>query len=429
MGIPALEGITDLRPGHRSAPVVINQRLHAAAGPPHVFLPQPHAVGKHPKSQEVDSGRRPQHARLGRMQLQAQPRQHAAQQVAGLFKVIHDLKASGVSIIYISHKLEEVTQICDSVTVLRDGQLVAEARVADINVAWIISKMVGKDPAALFHKEKSELGAELLRIEEMTLPRIGGGYAVDHVSLTVRKGEVVGIYGLMGAGRSELFECLAGRHPGATGRIFLADVPVTSRTVSERIDAGIVLVPEDRQRDGLVQTLSVQNNMLIASLQNYLSKLLPVLVRGKEKEASNRLIKELGVRVANPTQIITSLSGGNQQKVVVAKGLLTAPRVLLLDEPSRGIDVNAKSEIFAIMARLAAQGYGVLFISSELKEVLAMSDRIIVMSRGAITGEFLREEATEELLVAASAIGHGPAQPAAAPLHPSTLQPQDHLQP
>ncbi len=327
-------------------------------------------------------------------------------EVAGLFKVIRELKATGVSIVYISHKLEEVMQICDTVTVLRDGQLVAEERVANISIAWIIEKMVGKNPAALFHKQKGTLGDELLRIEEITLPR-HGGFAVDHVSLSVRQGEVVGIYGLMGAGRSELFECLAGRHPTATGRIFLGGKEVTARTVADRIGAGIVLVPEDRQRDGLVQTLSVEHNMLIASLESYLGAFLPYLRRSKESAASARLIKELGVRVANPAQIITSLSGGNQQKVVVAKGLLTSPRLLLLDEPSRGIDVNAKSEIFALMASLASQGYGMLFISSELKEVLAMSDRILVMSRGAITGEFLREEATEEALVAASAVGHG----------------------
>jgi erythritol transport system ATP-binding protein len=327
-------------------------------------------------------------------------------EVEVLFQVIHDLKQAGVSIIYISHKLEEITRIGDYVTVLRDGKLVAEERIAAINVAWIIEKMVGKNPAALFRKQAGVIGAELLRVEVMTLPRHGGN-AVDHVSFTLHEGEVVGIYGLMGAGRSELFECLAGRHPTASGRIYLRGGLVTAETVAERIAAGIVLVPEDRQRDGLVQTASVEHNMLLASLEKYLGNALPFLARRKEKSATERLIQELAVRVASPQQIITSLSGGNQQKVVVAKGLLTLPKVLLLDEPTRGIDVNAKSEIFAIMARLADQGYGVLFISSELKEVLAMADRILVMSRGCITGEFLREQATEEALVAASAVGHG----------------------
>ncbi len=345
-------------------------------------------------------------------------------EVQVLFHVIHDLKAAGVSIIYISHKLEEITQIGDYVTVLRDGKLVDEERIAAINVAWIIEKMVGKNPAALFRKQIGVIGEELLRVEEMTLSRHGGN-AVDHVSFTLHEGEVVGIYGLMGAGRSELFECLAGRHPTATGRIYLRGELVTSQTVADRIAAGIVLVPEDRQRDGLVQTASVEHNMLLASLESYLGGFFPYLSRRKEKAASARLIEELSVRVASPQQVITSLSGGNQQKVVVAKGLLTMPKVLLLDEPTRGIDVNAKSEIFAIMARLAEQGYGVLFISSELKEVLAMSDRILVMSRGCITGEFLREQADEEALVAASAVGHGlaTAAPAAPSAHVSSIQP------
>ena len=166
------------------------------------------------------------------------------------------------------------------------------------------------------------------------------------------------------------------------------------------------MVPEDRQRYGLVQTLSVMDNMLLASLKNYIKNIF--LIRGMENAASEQQIKELSIRVANSQQPITSLSGGNQQKVVVAKGLLTKPKVLLLDEPTRGIDVGAKSEIFEIMNRLALQKYGVIFVSSELKEILAMSDRILVMSKGAITGEFTHQEATEEKLVAASAVGHGP---------------------
>ncbi len=167
-----------------------------------------------------------------------------------------------------------------------------------------------------------------------------------------------------------------------------------------------MLVPEDRQRYGLVQPLSVIDNMLLASLKNYLKGIF--LARKQEKEATKQQIKELSIRVANPQQPITSLSGGNQQKVVVAKGLLTKPKVLLLDEPTRGIDVGAKSEIFEIMNHLASQEYGVIFVSSELKEILAMSDRILVMSKGAVTGEFTHQNATEEKLVAASAIGHGP---------------------
>ena len=329
----------------------------------------------------------------------------SAAEVEVLFKVIDDLKAHGVSIIYISHKLEEITRISDYVTVLRDGRLVAEAPSSAIDVPWIIEKMVGKNPASLFHKGLTALGDEILRVEEMTLPRLGGGFTVDHVSLTLRKGEVVGLYGLMGAGRSEFVECLAGVRPEARGRIFLGGKQLRAGGVADRIGEGIVLVPEDRQRQGLVQSISVAHNMLLASLHNYFNGFF--LTARKEQGAVAEMIKGLSIKVANPKQIITSLSGGNQQKVVVAKGLLTSPKILLLDEPSRGIDVAAKSEIFAIMERLAERGFGVLFISSELKEVMAMSDRILVMSKGKITGEFLRAAATEEALVAASAIGHG----------------------
>ena len=323
-------------------------------------------------------------------------------EVAVLFEVIRELKAHGVSIIYISHKLDELLQIGDYVTVLRDGKLVAEQPAKAINVPWIIEQMVGRNPAALFHGAEHTIGDELLRVEELTLPR-QGGFTLDHVSFTLRHGEILGIYGLMGAGRSELLECLAGVRQGATGKIWLGGAAVKAGSVQERIGLGVALVPEDRQRDGLVQTLSVANNMLLASLRNSLNRFF--LSAQKEEQAVTTSVKELSVKVANPRQLITALSGGNQQKVVVAKSLLTKPKLLLLDEPSRGIDVAAKSEIFAIMSRLAAEGYGILFTSSELKEVLAMSDRILVMAKGKITGEYSRAEATEEKLVHDSAVG------------------------
>lgn len=326
-------------------------------------------------------------------------------EVEVLFRVIRELKSHGVSIIYISHKLEELLQIGDYITVLRDGHLVAHESTEDIDVPWIIERMVGRNPAALFTRKEHKIGDVLLRVEDLTLPRHGGGYLLDHVSFELRAGEILGFYGLMGAGRSDLVDCLAGARPEASGRIFLNGQEVRGKSVAERIAAGFVLVPEDRQRDGLVPTLSVAHNMLLASLKKYMNKFF--LLKKKEQQAVDTLINNLSIRVANPQQLITSLSGGNQQKVVVAKGLLTEPRVLMLDEPTRGIDVGAKSEIFEIMSRLALQGYGVLFISSELKEILAMSDRILVMSKGAITGEFTREEASEEKLVAASAVGHG----------------------
>jgi erythritol transport system ATP-binding protein len=326
-------------------------------------------------------------------------------EVEVLFRVINELKSRGVSIIYISHKLDELLQIGDYVTVLRDGRLVETAAAEGISVTWIIEKMVGKNPAALFSRSEHNIGEVLLKVENLTLPRAGGGYIVDHVSFELHSGEILGLYGLMGAGRSDLVDCLAGARPEASGKIWLNSQPILGTTVSERINAGLVLVPEDRQREGLVQTMSVADNILLASLKSYLNRFF--IVPKKEKDAVRGMVKSLSIRVANVNQSITSLSGGNQQKCVVAKALLTSPKVLMLDEPTRGIDVGAKSEIFEITSRLAREGYGVIFISTELKEVLAMSDRILVMSKGAITGEFARAEATEGKLVAASAVGHG----------------------
>ncbi len=327
-------------------------------------------------------------------------------EVEVLFRIICDLKSRGVSIIYISHKLEELLQIGDYVTILRDGHKVAEEKMEKVNIPWMIENMVGRNPAALFTRKERKFGNVLLDVKNLTLPRSGGGFLIDHVSFKLSQGEILGFYGLMGAGRSDLVDCLAGAHPEAKGEIRLKDEKISSSTIPGRIQSGIVLVPEDRQRYGLVPTMSVMHNMLLASLSKYLKGIF--LVRKKEKSATKGKINDLSIRVSNPRQLITSLSGGNQQKVVVAKGLLTTPNVLLLDEPTRGIDVGAKSEIFEIMNDLAVQNYGVVFVSSELKEILAMSDRILVMSKGKITGEFFRNEATEEKLVSASAVGHGP---------------------
>jgi len=334
-------------------------------------------------------------------------------EVQGLFRIIRDLKARGVSIVYISHKLEELLQVGDHITVLRDGRIVASAEARDVDVPWIIEQMVGRSPASLFARTDHERGETLLRVVDVVLPRLGGGYLLDHVSLELHAGEILGLYGLMGAGRTELMEVLAGIRPEASGEVWLADQRLDGASVADRIETGIVLVPEDRKTDGLVPTLSVAHNMVLSSLGRYLNRIY--LSRGKERSAVEKMIDDLSVRVADPGQNIGSLSGGNQQKVVVAKGLLTNPRVLLLDEPTRGIDVGAKSEIFQIMSRLAGEGYGILFVSSELKEVMAMSDRILVLSKGAIVAELEGDRASEQELVEASAVGHGPARPAGRP--------------
>ncbi len=328
-------------------------------------------------------------------------------EVEGLFRIIEELKSRGVAIVYISHKLEELLQVGDRITVMRDGRVVANAESADVDVAWIIEQMVGRAAESLFTRTEHDVGETLLEIRDVTLPRLGGGYLLDHVSFDVHAGEILGLYGLMGAGRTELMEVLAGIRPEASGSIVLDGRDIAGAAVADRIGAGLVLVPEDRKTVGLVPTLSVAHNMVLASLKRYLNG--PYLSRAKERDAVDQMIRDLSVRVADPNNNIGSLSGGNQQKVVVAKGLLTEPRVLLLDEPTRGIDVGAKSEIFAIMSHLALEGFGIVFVSSELKEVMAMSDRILVLSKGEVVAEYEGHRATEKQLVDASAVGHGPA--------------------
>jgi erythritol transport system ATP-binding protein len=328
----------------------------------------------------------------------------SASEVEILFRVINDLKAAGVAIVYISHRLEEILRIGDYITVLRDGRRQDEALVKDITVDWIIERMVG--PTGIVPPAgNAEIGKVVLEIEDVALPRAAGGFLVDHVSLTLRAGEIVGLYGLMGAGRSELFECLMGLHPNSIGRIRVDGERLDRASVARRIQRGIALVPEDRQREGLVQALSVKDNLTLASIGRFAKFFNLDLAR--EAAAAREMIRRMTIKVSSPDVEVTALSGGNQQKVVIGKALMTEPRVILLDEPSRGVDVGAKMEIFRAMRRLSDQGLAILFATSDLKEVLGLSDRIIVMSKGRITGEFLRGEASEAALIEASAAGHG----------------------
>lgn len=330
-------------------------------------------------------------------------------EVEVLFRVIRELKAQGVSIVYISHKLEELMQIGDYITILRDGNFIAEAAIPDVNLKWIVDNMVGRDASKNYVPAPHDINDVILSVRNLTLPAPHGKRNIlDDVSLDLRAGEIVGLYGLMGAGRTELFECLLGLHPYRATEFSLDGKSMLSRSVQDSIQQGIMLVPEDRQREGLVQTLSIHNNMILASLQNYISRLLSLNAK-REDEAVSQYVHDLSIKLGSASNLITSLSGGNQQKVVIGKALLTNPHVLLLDEPTRGIDVGAKEEIFNIMVKLAQQGLGILFVSTELKEVLAISDRIVVMSKGRVIREFSREEATEQALVEASAVGHGAA--------------------
>jgi erythritol transport system ATP-binding protein len=317
-----------------------------------------------------------------------------------LFSVMDDLRREDVTVIYISHKLDEFRRIGDRVTVFRDGRLVAEESMDRTDTAWIVQQMVGRDPNSLFTRSDTTPGEVLLEVSGLTAPGPTRP-VVDNVSLTVSAGEVVGIYGLMGAGRTELVECLMGARRTIAGEVKVRGTVESTATVRSRLRAGLALVPEDRQRDGLVQTMSVKDNVVLSILTRLARSGL--LGRGRQADAAAGKVRELSIKIPGLGASVTALSGGNQQKVVLARALLIDPVVLLLDEPTRGIDIGAKSQIAAIMADLAGRGFGVLFISSELAEVIAMADRVLVMAKGRITAEFSAAEVTEEKLVTASA--------------------------
>lgn len=323
-------------------------------------------------------------------------------EVRTLFRTIADLKRRGVTIIYISHRLEELMAIGDHITVFRDGRFVAEEEVSRVTIPWIIEKMVG-DKQKHFDYRPAEQGEEVLRVEHLTLPHENGGFRLNDVSFSLRKGEVIGIYGLLGAGRTELFKVINGVLRQTKGEIVLNGRRVERLSFQQRMSQGMALVPEDRQGEGLVQMMSIQANMTLASLgkRHPLGALRP-LSAAKESEVVKSMIEKLTIKVSDPELPVTSLSGGNQQKVVLGKALLTQPQVVFLDEPTRGIDVGAKTDVYHLIGAMARQGLAVMFSSSELDEVVSLADRVIVMADGCLTADLPRAEADRELLIRAS---------------------------
>lgn len=322
-----------------------------------------------------------------------------------LFRVIRELTRQGVSIIYISHRLEELMAIGDVITILRDGKFQAEAQVSDIDVPWIVREMLGSEPVSSFLTPGREFGAPVLEAEHITCVNASGNAVVDDVTFNVRAGEIVGIYGLMGAGRTELFECLLGTNRNYLGKLWLDSKPVPPRlSTAERIRMGMSLVPEDRKRTGIFPISSVASNLTIASLWRRLQSGFAIPRRDEEQVVATT-IGNLSIKVSSPEVEIQALSGGNQQKVVIGRSLLTNPKLLLLDEPTRGIDVGAKADVFRMMVQLSEQGIAVVFSTSDLKEIMAVSDRILVMSGGKVTADIPRENAEESALVSASAQG------------------------
>jgi D-xylose transport system ATP-binding protein len=323
-----------------------------------------------------------------------------------LFRILDNLRERGVGMIYISHKLDEVFRVSDRITVLRDGRTVGTEPASAVDEVQIISRMVGREVGDIFPEADHHRGEIIFEARNITVedPNVRGKKLVNGVSFAVRRGEVLGIAGLMGAGRSELLMAIFGAHPGpTTGEILIEGKRVAIARPSEAIRNGIAFVTEDRKRFGLVIDQTILRNMTLAGLKNLSGRF--ITNEHAEAATGEKAMKEFSIKAGSIFNIVGTLSGGNQQKVVLAKWLLTKPRVLFLDEPTRGIDVGAKQEIYAHINNLARAGLAIVLVSSELPEVLGLSDRVIVLHEGRVTGEFHRADATAEGVMAC-ATGH-----------------------
>ncbi len=312
-----------------------------------------------------------------------------------LFRFIHDLRARGVGIIYITHRLEEIFRIADRVTVLRDGRYVGTYPIGQITLDDLIRLMVGRDLTEKFPKESVPHEERILEVRGLTVRGV-----FEDISFAVHRGEILGLAGLVGSGKTELAHAIFGAIPFERGAIFLDGHPVTIQSPSRAIAHGIGLVTEDRKQLGLVLGMSVRANITLPILPEL--NRIGFIRRQEEGARVQQAIQDLDMAVASPDQPVRNLSGGTQQKAVVAKWLQVRARVLLLSEPTRGIDVGAKVEIYRLMVDLARRGVGMVMVSSELPEILGMSDRILVMHEGRITGEFTREQATQEAILASA---------------------------
>lgn len=314
-------------------------------------------------------------------------------EIDDLFQIIRKLKSQGCGIIYISHRLEELQSIVDEVTIMRDGKYITSMNFKDTTMQEIISLMVGREIKEKFPRVSCEVGKKIFEVKDLN-----AGPMVRDVSFELHEGEIVGIAGLMGAGRTETTRAIFGVDPKESGKILVDGQEVSINRPIDAIRAGIMLVPEDRRRDGLCVKLSVQNNISLPNLDIICNR-FGVIDRKKEKTLTDKAVKGLGIRLANAEVDAATLSGGNQQKVVVAKWLARNSRVVIFDEPTRGIDVAAKVEIYNLMNSLKQQGIGVLFVSSEMPEIIGISDRVLVMCDGRITGELAAQEATQDMIL------------------------------
>jgi len=313
-------------------------------------------------------------------------------ETAILLDLVKKLRSEGVSVVYISHKLNEIFSVSDRITVLRDGEYIGTVETADCGEAQLIEMMVGRALTDIFPKVDVPIGDSVLEVKNLT-----AGDAVKGVSFQVRAGEILGFAGLIGAGRSETMRAVFGVDPIHSGEVTVAGVPLKRHSPPDAIAAGLGFVPEDRKLQGLILEMAVRENITLASMKSTLVNHLVSMKR--ESQIAREHVKRLDVKTPGIEQKVNNLSGGNQQKVVIAKWLASGPKVLILDEPTRGIDVGAKKEIHALMGELTRQGVAIVMISSELPEVLGMSDRIVVMHQGSVVGELSRAEASQQKIM------------------------------
>ncbi|MBE6857597.1 MAG: sugar ABC transporter ATP-binding protein [Ruminococcus sp.] len=308
----------------------------------------------------------------------------------GLFKLIKSLRKKGVSIVYISHRMEEIFELCDRITILRDGTYVGTEYIKDINMDDIVRMMIGREIGERYPKrENIKLGKEMLRVEGLTK-----GKTFKDVNFSVKAGEVLGVSGLMGAGRTEIMHAIFGNLPYESGKVFIEGNEVFIKNSREAISAGIGFITEDRKTEGLLLEKSISDNIVLANLGK--SSKNSVMVKSKINDLVNKGIKEFRIKCFGPDHECNNLSGGNQQKVVFAKWVYTDPKILILDEPTRGVDIGAKKEIYNVINDLASKGVAIILVSSELPEVLGMSDRIMVVHEGKITGIIDASDADQE---------------------------------
>ena len=324
-------------------------------------------------------------------------------EIAVLLKIIKDLKAKGVACVYISHKLDEVAEVCDTISVIRDGKHIATTPMQALDVDQIITQMVGREITTMYPTRDHQIGEVIFEARHVTCFDVDNPKRkrVDDVSFSVRRGEILGIAGLVGAGRTELVSALFGAYPGRhEGEVFMHGAKVDTATPLKSIRLGLCMVPEDRKQHGIVPDLSVGQNITLTVLNNF-SRHTRIDAESELKTVQDE-IGRMQLKTSSPFLPITGLSGGNQQKAVLAKMLLARPKVLILDEPTRGVDVGAKAEIYRLISELARQGVAVIMVSSELAEVLGVSDRVLVIGEGKLRGDFVNQDLTQEMVLAAA---------------------------